>query len=725
MKSAALFPYFAVAAVCASAKQVSFRLQAPEAGRVTVAGTFNGWNPVALAMTKAVDGTWSASLDLAPGAYLYKFVVDGKWIADPNGGAPVPPDGNSALWITPDGKMPEHKRGDGKIVAFAVKHEGANLLRTDKTHARFTVHTAADDVDFVGLLSWAKPTPGQMITKIPYNTEPVLERTGSNGLTETWSVTIPVAGVVDFAFDIRDGQSTWTLSADGLVADPRPKGETYTPFEVNMDSLSLFETPAWMKDTVWYQIFPERFYNGDRSNDRKPPKGVPDWNTPLTAVGGNPNDKYWGGDLKGLIAKLPYLKSLGITGIYLTPVFVGPDTHKYATTDYMKVDPDFGTDRMLKELCDKAHKQGFRVMLDGVFNHTSVYNPMFQDILKNQAKSRYAKWYRIKSFPVLDPVTHYMGADEKNIPYEGYWGIKWMPRLNPDNPECAAYLLKVATHWIDLCGIDGWRLDVASGVPEAFWKRFRPVVKSAKKDAVIVGEIWEDASPWLQGDQFDSVMNYPFRAIVLNFFARETFDASQFANGLNQLSSHYAPQATAAMFNMIGSHDVPRLLNECGGDTRKVALATVFQMTWPGAPSVYYGDENGMNGAGDPWNRAPMVWDESRWNRDLHNTVVKAIALRNAQPALRSVDIRTLYAPEGGTVAVFGRGAPLSRDFLITAFNASDKEQTVAFPVLTVTGATRWNDIWNGGELANNGENLKLTLPPFGAAILAAEWPAT
>jgi cyclomaltodextrinase len=703
----------------AHAIPVTLHYKAPDARRVNLAGTFNGWKSDALTMIKVADGTWTATLNPAPGAYLYKFVVDGVWTADPNAGPPVPPDGNSALWVTPDGTTPDHKRGDGKIVAFAVKHQGTDLLKTDRTHARFIVHTAADDVSSISMAAWPTPQPGT--TTFPYCVETPLIRASSDGVTDNWSVTIPVAGQTDYAFYLRDGETHWILGPPGL----QPGAKPYKPYSVDMDSLSLFETPGWVKDTVWYQVFPERFFNGDRSNDRKPPKGVPDWNTPLTAVGGNPNDRYWGGDLKGVIAKLPYLKSLGITGIYMTPVFEGPDTHKYATTDYLKVDPDFGTEKILKSLCDAAHKLGMRVMLDGVFNHTGVYNPMFQDILKNQEKSRFAKWYRIKSFPVLDPVTHYNGADEKNIPYEGYWGIKWMPRLNPDNPDCAKYLINVATRWIERCGIDGWRLDVANDVPEGFWKHFRPAVKSAKKDALIVGEIWTDAKPWLQGDQFDSVMNYPFRAITLDFFARGTSDAARFAAGLNALATDYPPQATAAMYNMLGSHDVPRLLNECGGDARKMALATVFQMTWPGAPSVYYGDENGMAGGGDPWNRAPMQWDKSKWNESLRDTFKRAITLRHAQPALRSVDIQTLSAAEGGRVAVFGRGAPLARGFMVTAFNASGTEQTVAIPVLNMTGATRWADVWNGGELSVAAEQLKITLPPYGAAVLTPVWPAT
>ena len=699
-------------AAAAHAVPVTLACKAPDAHQVYLAGTFNGWSASALAMAQGVDGSWTASMELAPGAYQYKFVVDGKWIADLNAGTPIPPDGNSALWVAPDGSAPEHKRGDGKVVAFAVKHEANDVLRLDKTHVRFTVHTAADDLDKISIGFWKYKVDGSAKA---YD----LAKTDTDGLAETWSVTLPVAGVIDYAFVLRDGQNHWTLAADGLVADPRAKGGLYTAFKVDMHSLSLFETPDWVKDTVWYQVFPERFYNGDKANDRKPPVGVPDWNTPLATVSDSPNNHYWGGDLKGVIAKLPYIKSLGANGIYLNPIFLGPDSHKYATTNYLKVDPDFGTEKTLKALCDVAHKLGIRVMLDGVFNHTSVYNPMFQDILKNQGKSKFAKWYRITSFPVLGTVTHYQGDGERNIPYEAYSGFKWMPRLNPDNPECAAYLLKVATYWIERCGIDGWRLDVANDVPHDYWTKFRTAVKGAKRDALIVGEIWDNASPWLQGDQFDSVMNYRYRGAVLDFFARGTADAAHFAAALNTLNIEYPPQATVAMYNMLGSHDVPRLLNECGGDERKMALATVFQMTSPGAPSVYYGDENGMAGAGDPWNRAPMVWDESRWNRSLRDTSKRAIALRHANPALRSGDTETLLAIEGGRVAVFLRGLPSDAGSLVTAFNASDVEQTVSVTVSNMSSAVKWKDLWNGGDLAVADKRLSLKLVPWSAAVLS------
>lgn len=708
---------FAVLSASAHAVPVTLTCKAPDALRVYVAGTFDSWSSGTLAMTKGDNGAWTAKLDLAPGAYQYKFVVDGKWIADPSAGMPIPPDGNSALWIAPDGSMPEHKRGDGKIVAFVVKHEPNDVLRLDKSHVRFTVHTAADDVESVSLSSDQKRPGGS--SGLNNATETPLERIGTDGSTDTWSITMPVTGVMNYLFDVTDGSNRWTLGTNGLAPHSRTDGGTYALFAVNMDSLSLFETPAWAKDTVWYQVFPERFSNGDKSNDRKPPVGVQDWDAPLATVPGNPNSHYWGGDLQGIIDKLPYIKSLGANGIYLNPIFLGPDTHKYATTDYLKVDPDFGDEKTLKALCDKAHKLGMRVMLDGVFNHTSVHNPMFQDIIKNQEKSKYAKWYRITSFPVLDPVTNYTRDDERRIPYEGWAGIKWMPRLNPDDPDCAAYLLKVATYWIERCGIDGWRLDVANEVPHDYWVKFRSAVKSAKKDALIVGEIWDNASPWLHGDQFDSVMNYRFRGAVLDFFARGKVDAAQFAAALNTLNIEYPPQATAAMFNMLGSHDVPRLLNECGGDVRKLALATLFQMTSAGAPSVYYGDEVGMTSGGDPWNRAPMVWDETKWNSSLRESFKRAIALRHANPALRSVATEALTASEGGKVAVFLRGLPSEKQTLLTAFNASDAEQTVPVNVSKVSSTDRWKDLWNGGSLVAADKQLILKLAPWGAAVLS------
>lgn len=699
----ALLPLMLFAAAAAHAVPVTFRYAPKEPARsVSVAGTFNNWDKNADPM-KEQAGAWTATVDIAPGPVQYKFVVNNEtWVPDPNASPPIAPDDNSVMWVVPEGESAEHALGDGKLLAFAVK--AGDPVRIDKTDVRFTLTTAANDVESVTL---AVANPGTAAPESPM-------ARNSNGPTDAFTVTRPAGGIVRYRYLLKDGGAVWTLGANGLLSGDLPDNV----FVLDTTTMPYLQTPAWAPNTVWYQVFPERFANGNRRNDTKPPKGVPNWNTPLSAVSGNPNDHWWGGDLQGVIDKLPYLKSLGVSGIYLNPIFEGPDTHFYATTDYLKVAPQLGDEATLKRLVKDAHKRGIRVMLDGVFNHTSVYFFAFQDILKNQEKSKYKDWYHIKSFPVLDPTKNYTAEDGKELPYEGWWGIKWMPKLNVDNPETAAYLLKVATYWIDKTDIDGWRLDVANEVSQAFWRKFRKAVKGAKPDAIIIGEVWDNAAQWLKGDEFDSVMNYPFRGAALDFFAHGKTDAKSFADRLNTVRGWYSPAANAAMLNLLGSHDTARLLTEADGNIQRAALATFFQMTWPGSPSIYYGDENGMEGKNDPWNRAPMVWAKDRWNKTLHETTRRAVALRNAHPALRALDVQTLYAPEGGkAVAFLHKGGG---ETMITAFNAGDTEQTLDIP-LPDGAPEKWTDAWRGGTATAKGRTLTITLPPLSGTALVGK----
>jgi glycosidase len=677
---------------------VTFRFAAPAGTtRVCVAGTFNGWSTNATPLERATGGEWMVTLDLEPGAYEYKFVVNGsRWMADPGNPAVASPDGNSALWVAPPGEFNTRKRGDGRFMTYALRHRDDDVVRVSNTSVRFRLKTAQEDIEGVSLRALS-----------PRRDHP-MKRIDGDGLTETWSATVPLPKATKYVFVLRDGKAVLTVG-QGMKASPPAPAFVYDPAKK-----PLARTPAWVRDTVWYQVFPERFCNGDVSNDFAPPKGIPVWTTPVESVE-RPNDHWWGGDLQGVIDKLPYLQEIGVTGIYLNPVFDGRNTHLYATDDYLKVAGFLGSNDTLKRLVSEAHRRGMRVMLDGVFNHTSIWFHAFQSLLKDQQASPYAAWYRVHSFPVANPETHYGGADGEDPPYDTWYGVKWMPELNTANPETAEYLLGVATHWLKETGADGWRLDVAAEVPHEFWRTFRRTVKTARPDAVIVGEIWETAEPWLQGDQFDATMNYPFRGIVLDFVARGRKDAAGFAQALQSLLDRYPPQVSAAMFNLLGSHDTPRLLTECGGDSRKAALAVAFQMCWPGAPSVYYGDEVGMKGAGDPWNRGPMVWNEKEWDPVISGATRRAINLRNRHPALRGDAVQTLYAPRGGSVAAFLRRG--GGETAMLAVNASDTPQSLGLRVPASIKASRWRDAWNGTDLAVSGGKLSLRLPAWGVSV--------
>ncbi|MFD1954951.1 glycoside hydrolase family 13 protein [Paenibacillus thailandensis] len=435
-----------------------------------------------------------------------------------------------------------------------------------------------------------------------------------------------------------------------------------------LNPADVFAPPEWVKDAVFYQIFPERFANGDPDND---PEGVLPW-------GGKPTPtNFFGGDLQGVIDHLDHLERLGVNAIYFTPLFEATTNHKYDTEDYLRVDRHFGTNEKLKELVDACHARGIRVMLDAVFNHAgSTFGP-FVDVAEKGPDSPYADWFHVREWPI---------AVRDGIPtYDAFAFGANMPKLNTENPEVQRYLLKVARYWIEEIGIDGWRLDVANEVDHRFWRKFRDTVKAAKPDAYILGEIWHDSLPWLQGDQFDAVMNYPFTEAVLDFFARGVTEAETFSAKIGAQLAAYPQQVTETAFNLLDSHDTPRLLTECGGNEAALRLALLFQLTYPGVPCIYYGDEVGMSGLGDPDCRGCMVWEEEKQNAELFRFYREAIALRRSHPSLRGAGFRFLYAK--GSVIVYERSKDGER--IVIALNAGGQaaEAAVRLPLGGGAGA--------------------------------------
>ncbi|MBV8062091.1 MAG: glycoside hydrolase family 13 protein, partial [Nevskia sp.] len=378
-------------------------------------------------------------------------------------------------------------------------------------------------------------------------------------------------------------------------------------------------TPQWAKDAVFYQIFPERFRNGDPSND---PPGTLPW-------GGQPqNFSFFGGDLAGVLQKLDYLQDLGVTAIYFNPIFTSPSNHKYDTVDYLQIDPHFGDLSTFQSLLQAAHARGMHVILDGVFNHTSNQNPKFIDASTNGPSSPYWSWYNIYGLPVVTTPTPN---------YDAWWGFATLPKLMVEKtPAVADYLINQVVDFWDKQGIDGWRLDVPNEVGTDFWDRFRQKVKGDNPNAYIVGEIWTDATAWVQGDKFDSVMNYMWRGNMLQFFAQESMNVDTFDANQAALRSNYPLPATQVMFNLLGSHDTERFLYLAGGDVWKLKAAAFYQMTYPGTPVIYYGDEIGMTGGKDPDDRRCFPWDQSVWNADLRQHYHTLIRLREAHSALRT-----------------------------------------------------------------------------------------
>ncbi|NJP37088.1 glycoside hydrolase family 13 protein [Alkalicoccus luteus] len=506
-----------------------------------------------------------------------------------------------------------------------------------------------------------------------------------------------------YAFKFEKGDRTVFWNETGFKEDSlhsggvgmlwSPSGMFEFPF---LNTIDVFTPPEWVKDAVFYQIFPERFANGDASLN---PPGTEAWTPDAVPT----RDNFFGGDLQGVIDKLDYLEELGVTCIYFTPFFEAFSNHKYDTIDYLKVDPQFGDNETAKRLVDEAHARGIRVMLDAVFNHSGYYFPPFQDVLKNGEKSRFRDWFHIRDYPLA----------EDPLNYDTFGFVAQMPKLNTEHPEVKAYLLEVARYWIEDIGADGWRLDVANEVDHRFWREFRDTVKKANPDAYILGEIWHNSLAWLGGDQFDAVMNYPVTNAILDFFVKEEIDAAHFMGRLDAMLISYPRQANEAAFNLLDSHDTPRLLSIAEGDKERMKLAALFQLTYMGAPCIYYGDEVGMDGGADPGCRRPMVWEEDHQDQELLSFYQTLISLRRSHRALRDGSFRFISAESGSSVTAYERADDMSR-FVIAA-NAGTKQEKIELSDLG-QGTFRSLEDDTLYELKNG--KLTLTLVPLQAVVL-------
>ena len=388
----------------------------------------------------------------------------------------------------------------------------------------------------------------------------------------------------------------------------------------NLREIERFEVPHWAENKVVYQVFPARFASSQQIDQKT-------WyQTPIKA---HTDLK---GDLKGLHSKLEYIRDLGVDILYMTPIFHSRSSHKYDTIDYYTVDPSFGTTEELVHLVDKAHELGLKVILDGVFNHTAPEFFAFRDLEENWESTPYRNWYYCAERPRRPKV---FGV-KPNYKCFSYFG--GMPKLNLENPETGDYFIDVALYWMRTAHIDGWRLDVGDEVSHRYWNRFRQAVKKEFPAALIVGEVWHYAADFLQGDTWDSVMNYPFRNAVMDFAAKETITATEFLNELGFLRGNLNTASQPLLWNLIDSHDTPRALHECGENKDKLRLLAAFQLLLPGMPFLYYGDEVGMTGGPDPDCRRGMLWDEEKQDRELLQYYQKLIALRKQHPFLTHGD---------------------------------------------------------------------------------------
>lgn len=460
-------------------------------------------------------------------------------------------------------------------------------------------------------------------------------------------------------------------------------------------------TPYWLQDAVFYQIFPDRFSNGDPAND---PINVDKWGNPPTIW------NFQGGDLRGIIQRFNYLLDLGINAIYLNPIFLSPANHRYHTTDYYKIDSRLGNMRDFTALLDLAHQNNVRIILDGVFNHCSRGFFAFNDLLENNHHSAYKDWFHVHRFP-LDA---YGPGDAIN--YDAWWNFKSIPKFNTGNPEVRKYIMDVARYWIEK-GIDGWRLDVPNEInDDVFWAEFRHVVKSANRDACLIGEIWTADPRWANDSHFDGLMHYPVRESLLACLTGKE-NVTTFANTVEGMFKIYPRENAFSMYLPLGSHDTERVFTVLGGHLDKVKLAFQFIFAYPGSPAIYYGDEVGLEGGKDPDCRRAFPWDPAGWKADLHPWIQNLISIRKGRSSLRRGDYNRIKIDNERGLYVFSRS--LGSEKTIVAINFSGSNITKEISVKNL-----WRDDQVIRSLLDNrpftviNGSIKITLPPWSGAYL-------
>lgn len=715
--------------------------------RIDIVGEFNNWTPGRERMVTLDGGkTYRLILELPDGVYHYKYLVNGSLlIEDPRGDARFRDDaGNSGFLIGDDAADCGVAKSDD-VNARGLRHDpddpsyatriGANVLT-------LRMRTLANDAQSVTV----RLMDGAKAVDVP------MHRESSKFGFDYWVAQVQNASPgVAYDFVIRDGKASIDYGAGGASSDMSQK----KPFTAR--TKGTFETPEWAKTCVWYQIFPERFRNGDKHNDPastvpwqhdwfmpyKPPTSQPD-GSPAEASGYTETGRLYdfiyrrryGGDLQGIREKLPYLRSLGITAIYLNPIFQAESLHKYDASDYRHIDDAFvvkdsrlklkgetedpatwqwsESDKQFLAFLKEAHAMGFKVILDGVFNHVGREFWAFQDVMKNKEKSKYVDWFDIVSFEPF----HYKAWDHDDGE---------LPRLKHDDAlglskPVRDHIFAITKRWMDpngdgdpSDGIDGWRLDVASDVNEHFWRDWRKLVKSTNPNAYIVAELWEESKKWLKGDCFDAVMNYEFARRVQRFVMnqKKTTKPSEFGKELETMLAWYEPQVNYVLQNLYDSHDTDRIASMCmnpdleydrsnrlqdnnpnynsGEPTQdcydRVKLAVTFQMTFLGAPMVWYGDEVGMFGADDPTCRKPMLWEDllpyqdpgEKIHEDVRDHFRRMIAIRNSRAPLQLGSFEILQADDATGVFAFAR--TLDANSVVVVLNNSDKPQMIGVPV--------------------------------------------
>lgn len=743
-------------------KRVTFAYEPAEpAQRVFLAGEFNGWSVDATPMTRE-GGRFEVVVPLGPGRYQYKFVADGAWITDEKAGE-FRPDGfggrNSVVVVDDSFEDLALATGDGSILTDGLRHgqQAWELSVSRSGTATLRTRVWAGDVTAVDLV----------VIGESYETAIPALRYDGDGAYDYHAADVATSpgSTISYRFLLRDGDTALWIGPNGLS----PVAQTAGTFRLDPAAVPAFETPAWAKEGVFYQIFPERFANGDTANDPDfaewyyegardlPPSGktngeyfhlVGDWYdvaglslSPYKTDGKPDWNSFYGGDIEGVRGKLDYLSDLGVTVIYFNPLFEAKSNHKYDAATYTRIDPRFATNEEFARFVRECHERDIRVVIDLAINHTGHTFWAFTDARLGGRASRTWDWYEWGMWPVPGgPASTPSPARDY---YDCWWGHGQMPNLNFDlsraggeeqgireiadarpNWPVVEHLLSAAVYWLTEVDVDGFRLDVAGEVPFWFWELFRERVRRAKPDAYIVGELWGSSPEWVNGRSFDAVMNYKFfRDPVLDFIARESSDAVAFDRALAPGRLIYPDEGVRAMMNLLDSHDTERFLTTVGGDTRKLKLALLFAMTYVGAPTIYYGDEVAMEGGADPDCRRPFhwAWRDDSGRVEVHDHVRRLTAVRREHPCFALGSFETLLAE--GRVYAYRRS--LGEDTAVVVLNAGRGEITVDVPVGEVRkagrGAPALRDAFTGARMeVGESEGVRVTLPPLSGCVYVA-----
>lgn len=527
-----------------------------------------------------------------------------------------------------------------KMNTLAIWHQAKSqaAYAYDEKTLHILIRTQKNDFESVELIfgdpfMWDGDSKGKVFWK--HEVKPMERRYQNSDFDYYFLAIKPPYFRTKYAFILKTKDETYFYGSKRLKKLEKNE-EMYAQFDLSdynnfpyLNHEDLHHTPSWVKDTVWYQIFPDRFYSFHKNSNLK-------WGKlPVH------NNEFYGGDLKGITEKLDYLKDLGINGIYFTPIFKAHTAHKYDTEDYYLIDPQFGTNEDFKMLVDKAHEKGIKVMLDGVFNHCGYEHPFFQDVIKNGEESKYKDCFYIEKFPV---VNFPLNSQNKPINYHRiklnfltFAFTPHMPKWNTSNPIVQEHLLGVIKYWIKNYDIDGWRLDVSNEISHDFLRQIKKVSREAKADTFILGENWDSSYPWLMGDQMDSVMNYDLSYPLWKYLEGK-IDLVKFKDIVTDYLAQTPKNVMENMFNLVGSHDTIRIKRRFKDNPSFVKLAYLFMFLSAGAPNIYYGDEIGMTGEHDPDNRRCMLWDKNDWDKDFYLFTKKLIQLRKQYPSFKEPD---------------------------------------------------------------------------------------